>query len=365
VKYRYSMTSAGLVGCMLSVLPLVLRAQNSVDVWAESDNSPLDVVAEQHYGRAVELATSGAAAPPEKEFRSAWERNPENFKYVQGLTAFYIHDHQYEKAIDVLRDHTTRHGATALGWTLQGELLFEQKNYPAAYECLRKALEVSQNNSRAHELIGLIFVVYQKDMEALEELKTAAAQNPSSPQIQFFLGRIYYKTGNYPQARDQFQACLRLQPGYPTALENLGLCYEALNDFGNAAQCYAQAVDLDKAGKNPASENPYIEYGLLLARQADAERAESMLRQGLARKPNSARANFELGRFLFGLEQYDEAERLLRRSADLDANFSRPHFFLAKLYQKRKRAAQANEEFALFEELDKVPVNRQPRITSR
>jgi uncharacterized protein HemY len=55
-------------------------------------------------------------------------------------------------------------------------------------------------------------------MEALEELRIAAQQNPESPQAHFYYGRICYTTADYATARDEFQACLQLQADYPEAL---------------------------------------------------------------------------------------------------------------------------------------------------
>jgi tetratricopeptide (TPR) repeat protein len=52
-----------------------------------------------------------------------------------------------------------RRGATALGWQLQGELLFAQKQYQLAHESLLRSLELSNENYRAHQLIGLIHIV--------------------------------------------------------------------------------------------------------------------------------------------------------------------------------------------------------------
>jgi tetratricopeptide (TPR) repeat protein len=321
--------------------------------------------AEEHYVRAVALAKDRKPQAAEAEFRAAWKRAPDQERYAYGLAMHYTHSRQFEKALSVIRDNVARHGPTTLGWTLEGELLFEQKQYAPAYECLQNALNLSPANARAHELVGLILVVYRRNMDALEELRLAAQQNPASPQVRFYYGRICYTTGNYVAARDEFQACLELQADYPGALENLGLAYEGLNDDVQALECYRKAIELDKTGKNPPSEEPYIELGRLLAKLGKNEEAVSVFREGLQKHPNSARGNYEFGRVLFRARRYVEAKKLLVRSVELDPNFSRPHFLLASIYRAQDRAQEASAELARFQALDKVPENRQARITGR
>ncbi|PYV26551.1 MAG: hypothetical protein DMG24_06835 [Acidobacteria bacterium] len=64
--------------------------------------------------------------------------------------------------------------------------------------------------------------------------------------MRYYCARLLYSTGRYEEARDQFLACLRVQPGFPRALENLGLCYEALRDDAKATEAYLEAIALCK-----------------------------------------------------------------------------------------------------------------------
>jgi tetratricopeptide (TPR) repeat protein len=202
-------------------------------------------------------------------------------------------------------------------------------------------------------------------MDAMASLRTAASQNPASAQVRFFLGRISYKNGFYADAKNEFLACLNLEPEYPKALENLGLTYEAAQEHSKAADAYQRAIELERAGKTPPSEDPYIEYGLFLVNQGKIERGVALLRNGLAKNPSSSRANFELGKLLFRLGNLDEAESLLVRAASLDANFSEPHFVLGQVYQKRNLRMKAAEQLALFEKLNQIPENREARVSPR
>jgi tetratricopeptide (TPR) repeat protein len=350
-------SSAGL--CVLLSLALV-AAQTSSALPTLQD-------AERQYERAIELNNkSSGTASAEASFRAAWLAAPDNERYVRALATFYIHREQFDRAITVIRDHVARNGATALGYALQGELLFVQKQYGLAYESLMRAVELSHGSDyRVHELLGLIHVIDRHDPDAVHELQVAATQNPASPQTHFWLGRTLYRTGRYAEARVEFEKCLSLQPSYPKALENLALCHEALQNDQKAVELYDRAIELDRGGDTPPSEDPYIDYALLLARHGESARAESLMHEGLKRNPDSARASFELGRLLFQTGRTEESEAPLRHAIALDPKFSRPHYILARVLGKLNRNQESLDEFARFHNLDSDPTNREPKLTGK
>jgi lipopolysaccharide biosynthesis regulator YciM len=81
-----------------------------------------------------------------------------------------------------------------------------------------------------------------------------------------------------------------------------------LQDIPKAIDAYERAIHLEKVGKTPPSEDPYVEYAVLMANQGETEKSISLLKEGLSKNPRSARANFELGRVLFKAGQLENAE---------------------------------------------------------
>jgi protein O-GlcNAc transferase len=317
-----------------------------------------------YHDRAIQLTSAEDSPEAVVWFRKAWEMEPGNEIYVHDLAVYYIHHHDYPNALAVIGDYVKRSGPTALGWTLQGEYLFERKQYDAAYQSLREALDISNTNYRAHELMGLIFSVHRHYDLGLEELKTAAAQNPNSAQTRFYCGRLHYRMANYAAARDEFISCLALNHAYPQATENLGLALEAMGEISHAEERYRQAIAFDKTGKTPRTELPYVCLAALLLKEPghDAD-AEELLKEALSNNPKSAWAHFELGRLYFKQRADSAAAKHLTLSAELDDRYSRPHFFLGMLYQRTDRLQEAQTEFARFKELDANPDNREPQIT--
>lgn len=325
---------------------------------------PVDSVAESHYATALKLVLAHKTEAAEPEFEAAWDREPDEKRYIHGVTAFYVYEHQFGKALSIIKAYVGRCGSSDLAYALQGELLFEQKEYKLSYLSLRRALELSNNeNYRAHQLIGLIYLLHRRPFDAIDELKTAANQRPDNAEVRYSLARISYDMGEYVQARQEFLECLKISPKFPKALENLGLCYEILGNNAEAEKAYQQAIAYDRAGEIAPSDGSYVDYALFVDAQGQRAQAISLLREGRQRNPESARANFELGRMIFEAGEYDEAEKLLLMSAKLDENFSRPHFFLAKIYKKHNRTREADAQLAIFAKLNQNRENRQARVT--
>ena len=321
--------------------------------------------AESYHAQAIHLQSQGNEAGAEGEFKAAWMEAPKEPKYVRGITNFFIQRSRYDEAIAVIANQVKLCGETALGYELEGELLFHQKHYEMAFEALKRSLALYNHNARAHQLLGLVWLIRRQNLEALGELQTAAEQDPDQPQIRYFLGRVYYSTANYPAARDEFLACLKFQPGFPKALENLALSYEALNEDDKAIQVFQEAISLEGTRPGPRRVEALVYYAVLRAKMGQLEEAFGMLRQAIGLSPKSFRANFELGRLLLKSGRLAEAERHLLAAAELDSKFSRTYYFLARLNKEQKRTQEADRYMALFQHLDKDVRNREFSLTDR
>jgi tetratricopeptide (TPR) repeat protein len=321
--------------------------------------------AERHYLRALQLNAAGDDARAEKEFREAVNKTPNEDKYVRSLALFHIARSRYDEAIGVIGDYVKLCGVTALGYELEAELLFQKRLYDPALEAALASLKLYNSSARMHQLLALIHIAKRKDGAAAVELRKAVELDPNHAGIRYLLGRVLYSTGGYAEARDQFLACLKIQPSYRKVLENLGLCYEALQDYPKATQAYHDAITLEESQKGPKHAEPYAFYGAMLAKVGESEKALAVLRQGVAVSPRSFVANYHLGRLLLNLGDNAEAEKFLLTAADLDPKFSRTYYLLGNLRQKQSRRAEAERYRALFKDLDKVPENRVFPLTDR
>ena len=82
----------------------------------------------------MELYSSGDKAGAEQEFRKAVEERPTEGQFVASLAKLYVAESQPNPALEVIRSYTKVCGATALGYALEAEVLFQQRHYDEAME---------------------------------------------------------------------------------------------------------------------------------------------------------------------------------------------------------------------------------------
>ena len=72
-----------------------------------------------------------------------------------------------------------------------------------------------------------------------------------------------YDAGLYPSAAKRFEAIVEADDTFMKAFDNLGLCYEALNQPDQAIGAYRKAIALNRTSK-PPSYWPPLNLGALL-----------------------------------------------------------------------------------------------------
>ena len=321
--------------------------------------------AEAHYALAEQFRLAGDQERAAQEFKAAVAQVPRGDKYVRALTLFEVEGGRYDEGIAIIKDYVKVCGETALGWELESELLFKRKQYDAAFEAAQRSLGLSGDNTRMHEMLGLIWTIRRQNDAALLELGKASALDPKRAQIRYYYGRILYSTGRFREARDEFLACLKIQPQYPRALENLGLCYEALQDSLKAFECYRKAIAFEDAKQGRKNAEPYTYYGRLLLDESQPDDAISVLRRAVDVSPHSLIANYELGRGLLNVGELKDAERVLRAAVNLDPKFPQTYYLLGRICQREQRPKEASQYWATFELLNRNPENREIPLTDR
>lgn len=119
------------------------------------------------------------------------------------------------------------------------------------------------------------------------------------------------------------------------------LGYERLQagDLGNARSLLTAALDED-----PGSFAAAMNLAIISSRLNSFVAAEAMARRGIALQPEVGWAWSNLGLYLLHQQKYDEAERTLLRSLELDAGQANAHHALGLVRYHQNRADEAMED---------------------
>jgi len=257
-------------------------------------------------------------------------------------------------------------------------------DWPRAEQLLVAAIEAEPKSPTLLQVLGSVFLIERKPLnadvaikkaEALEpldegarytlvlaylsmhhadwarpELERLQSAYPSNPMYAYWLGRTDYDTGQYGSAVERFNRAISLDPGMVRAYDNLGLAYEALNHRDEAAAAYAKANDLNRAAPEP-SPWPPLNLGIMLKNEGALPEAEALLRESVRYDDGFAQAHYQLGALLEQRNQLEEAVQELARAAACDPEYAEPHYALARIYRRQGRSADAARALAEFERL--------------
>jgi tetratricopeptide (TPR) repeat protein len=255
------------------------------------------------------------------------------------------------------------------------------KDWPRAEQLLAQAIERSPRSAELLKQIAGVFLADRRPLNAAIALKKAEALAPLDPGSRFrlvlayvamgqrewarpeldrlvvdapqtaiyhyWLGRLDYDAGRYASAVAHLQAAALRDPSFPRTFDNLGLCYEALNQVDMAITQYREAVRLNRLAADP-SPWPAINLGSALARGGAYEEAEALLREAVRMDPGTAPAQYHLGTVLEQTNRPDEAIQALRAAADADPAYADPLYALARIYRRQRRTAEADAALAAF-----------------
>src|SRR6478735_11292500 len=150
--------------------------------------------------------------------------------------------------------------------------LIDRKPLNAAV-ALKKAEAIQPLDPGSRFTLALAYISMHKGEWARPELERLIASDPENATYQYWLGRLDYDAGQYAKAIERYQRVIARDPSFVRAYDNLGLCYDALNQSDQAASQYRKAVELNR--RLPAPDGwPALNLGKLLRTRGDVDEAE-------------------------------------------------------------------------------------------
>jgi protein O-mannosyl-transferase len=254
-------------------------------------------------------------------------------------------------------------------------LMWQQIGYWQDGETLfRHALEVTENNSMAHDSLGIALDKKGQTDEAIRQYQAALRLKPGYADAHNNLGAALEKKGQSDEAIRQYQEALRLEPDDALAHNNLGAALdkkgqsdEAIRQLQAALHLkpdYAEAHNnlgaaLDKKGQSdeairqyqealrlkPDYADAYNNLGAALDDQGQRDEAIRQYQAALRLKPDHPEAHNNLGIALGRKGQSDEAIRQFHEAVRLKPGYAEAHNNLGIAFWQQRRTDEAIHQF--------------------
>ncbi len=217
--------------------------------------------------------------------------------------------------------------AAVIVLTVSGVCAYKQTGYwKNSVTLFTHAIEVTQNNSIAHDCLGNYLRDNGKTDLAIEHYKKAIQFNQYNSMALNNLGYIMSDRGDANKAIEYFQQAIKIDPAYADAHYNLGVTYGALGRRQDAIEAYKQAIKIK------------LDY------------------------PN---AHFNLGFAYYQLGRYQDAIESYKRAIRIKPDMAMAHYALGVAYSVTGNKNSALEEYKILKTLDAEKANELFKLISK
>ncbi len=306
------------------------------------------------YDRALELLRSMAQQQlPRPEFFALMGQAYEGLKQPMRAALFY--GQAAALAPQVARYHR------AFGWALA-----QAKRWTEAAKVLERTTALDNRDAFTFTALGIVYSEMSRWQEATIVLRRAVELDPQNWDARVLLASAYERTGQLPQAVQEYLTALGIREEPPIlndlarlylmmgeAAEQQGQVKEAQEAYQQATQRLRRALQLD-AALAPARLNlaialrrharTLLQQGQVKAADEALQEAEKVLREHIQRTPDPT-AKLELARLLSERKNYEEALKLVREVLTAQPKSEEAYLLLGFLALQLNRLDDAEQAY--------------------
>ncbi len=235
-------------------------------------------------------ATMESLAQAEQRFQDALLMDANFLEAEAGLCEVYLaryqitaSDTRFKTAESQCQRIETRASNAIDGLLSLTEFYLEASRYERARHYAEQALQNDRYNARARMLLGELQSLQNRPQEALQNFSEARSLDPGHWETHYYLGRHYYRTGDYQLALDSFRKAVQLEPDSANPYTNLGAVLLSTYDFAGAAAAFDKAVAI------APTRGGYSNSGAMHYYLGNYDKAVNLYLEALQLAPDDAR----------------------------------------------------------------------------
>ncbi|PKL81412.1 MAG: hypothetical protein CVV24_15375 [Ignavibacteriae bacterium HGW-Ignavibacteriae-3] len=273
----------------------------------------------------------------------------------------------------------------------QGINFYKDKKFKEAKVIFENVSKNESKNGKAKYYLGLIAMVYERDMDKANDLFEEAVElDKNNADYHYMLGavsgrlaataNIFKQVSLANKTKDEFEKAIELNPKHIDARAALLQYYLRAPGImgGSVEKAKGQAQEISKLNQykgwlsfatiagseqkfgeeenyykkaiteKPDSSGAYIAYGNFCTKQKRFDDALKYFKKYSELEPKEARAFETLGDGYLSKEMKDEAIKSYQKALSLDSNFASSIFKLAKAYEAKGMKKEAKEHYSRY-----------------
>src|SRR5262245_4365802 len=201
---------------------------------------------------ALSLLNQGHVLEAIDQFKQIVRSDPANGRAYFYLATVYTQMNEFEVAERYLRRAMELSPRQSSYYLQLGSIRFRQKQWRAALESFKQALELGpgSNEAAVWRNIGDVQVeLFDRDA-ALQAYETSLRIQPQDANTRLALGRFYLDRGERQRAIEHLRAALEIDPSLRPAYPVLGRAYRQAGELPEAIAVLRNALDTDPADQD-------------------------------------------------------------------------------------------------------------------
>ncbi len=183
----------------------------------------------------------------------------------------------------------------------------------------------------------------------VKSLQEQVRQSPNDVILRVRLGEALGAAGKYPQAIEQFNAALKIDPKHIGAHLDLGMVAMLTENDDEAETYFKKVIELTEEAQfskvDERRENALYNLGLLTLRQQKYDEAAGYFKGALRIRKDASDTYLNLARALRGLEDYDSAITNLEFAIAFDPGFAEAHYTMGQVYEQKGDKVNASYHY--------------------
>lgn len=283
-------------GDRLLLSPTLIRTEDSVQVWSDRHDRPMDDIFSVQSEVATHVAES-LRLPLDDTERRMLSASPTNSmaayqEYLWALPLCWSYElEELSRAEEHLENAVSHDPNFAAAYALLSEthsLIFHFR-YDRSPQRLAKAraaadhaLEVDPDLPEAHRALAYFYYTGHRNFEeALNEFAIAASRRPNDSMILASVGVVHRRQGMWQEAIEELSRAAELDPKSDINIQDLAATYGRLRRYAEAEYYCRRAIELA-----PGDIYPYIYCARILrSRDGTPERSREMLEEMPTKDP--------------------------------------------------------------------------------
>jgi tetratricopeptide (TPR) repeat protein len=249
--------------------------------------------------------------------------------------SYHYGEHDIERAIEQYKAALRIDPNCVGAWTFLGHAYTDIGSHQQAVEALHKAAEIDPEGPYGYAHAHLI-----------EVCETAIGLRPDDPNNYAILGETYCHAKEYPQAIQNLQKALVIDPTCQEAYDWLSECYRDTGRYAQSAEIWKQAkVNL------PEWRWPYAQLAWDYNDLGRYEEAIGEWQRIIELKPGIAELNVQLADVYLKAGRHEDAITASKEALRLNPNHVKAHYNLAIAYLHTGKRDLALQEYQVLKDL--------------